>query len=106
MKALPVAYDWHFFLTVRGYTMKQKTFNYYQDAGHGWVKVSIADLKELGIDKNITSYSFMKKDYAYLEEDCDLTTLINALEANGLEFKYKAHISNWSSIRRYSRYVH
>lgn len=49
---------------------------YHQDPGHGWVAVPVAELVELGIRKQITSYSYVSSDAktAYLEEDCDAAT--------------------------------
>lgn len=41
------------------------------DSGHGWLEVSKAKLKSLGIADKISGYSYQKGDKAYLEEDCD-----------------------------------
>ena len=38
---------------------------YYQDPGHGWIKVSNNLLNKLAINDKISSYSYMRKDYAY-----------------------------------------
>lgn len=52
----------------------------YEDASHGWYKVSKHLLSKLGISDKITDFSYMKDDHAYLEEDCDATTFFNAFE--------------------------
>lgn len=109
-----------------------KTFisqNFYTDGGHGWLKVTKARLEALGISDKITSCSFMRGEYAYLEEDCDLSTYVKALlKQEGIEDKEgevseeyktfmrkfwdktKVHDSSMNyrtcKIRNYSRYVH
>ena len=49
----------------------QKTFDFISDPGHGWVKVPMTLLYTLCISKQISSYSYRRGAYAYLEEDCD-----------------------------------
>lgn len=84
--------------------MKQ-TFDFYCDPGHGWVKVAKDLLKYLGIEKEITPYSYQRGNYAYLEEDCDASTLITALQAKNIEYSFREHHTNRSSkIRSYSMY--
>ena len=51
--------------------MKVRKFDFYSDSSHGWAKVPKSLLKELGIEKSVSSYSYMRDDYAYLEEDCE-----------------------------------
>lgn len=78
----------------------------YTDAGHGWAKVKKQFLNKLGIQNLITSYSYQRGDYAFLEEDIDLTTLCSALEANNIPFAFdekRAH-NRPSKIRSYERY--
>jgi hypothetical protein len=51
------------------------TFNAHNDAGHGWLAVPRDLLKELGIEKSISEYSYQSKSgkTVYLEEDADGT---------------------------------
>ena len=49
--------------------MLDATFIY--DPGHGWLKVPLNEVLKLGIEKQISAYSYVQGDYAYLEEDCD-----------------------------------
>ena len=87
--------------------MRKITLNYYQDPGHGWVKVPIALLKQLGIEQDISHYSYMRDKYAYLEEDCDLTRLLKALDYNGILWRLREYNSNkQSKIRSYESYMH
>lgn len=79
----------------------------YEDPGHGWAKVPVARLKKLGIADKITPYSYVRGAYAFLEEDCDLSTYCNALKAAGVtDFNFVVHSGNRSSkIRNYNRYT-
>lgn len=54
------------------------TYTFYEDPGHGWLAVPKAELVSLGIDERITSCSYMDRDTAYLEEDCDFATFVAA----------------------------
>ena len=69
--------------------MKTLTLNYYQDAGHGWVKAKFSLIQKLGIAEQISTYSYMRKDSVYLEEDCDLGRLYEALDKRGITLKLK-----------------
>lgn len=99
-------------------SIKITNLTFYSDPGHGWLKVPIKELKKLGIENDISSYSYMMGDYAYLEEDSDLSTYITALmKDNGypeerrqefLEF-FRNHVKQQytdrqSKIRNYPRY--
>jgi hypothetical protein len=52
---------------------------FFTDGGHGWLKVTKTRLEKLGIADKISSCSFMRGSYAYLEEDCDFSVYIMAL---------------------------
>lgn len=54
------------------------------DPGHGWLRVPLADIAALGIEAQITPYSFTEGQYAYLEEDLDAPRYLEALTAQGL----------------------
>jgi len=53
-------------------------YTFYEDPGHGWLKVPMAHLIALGIAGVITSCSYRDDTHAYLEEDCDLSTFLAA----------------------------
>jgi hypothetical protein len=55
------------------------TIVFYEDPGHGWLQVPISLAKQLGIEANISGFSYMDSKYYYLEEDCDFTALTNGL---------------------------
>ncbi|MCP4481701.1 MAG: hypothetical protein GY817_02625, partial [bacterium] len=51
-------------------------FNYIQDPGHGWLEVPRKLLRELGIEHDVSSCSYIDKGIAYLEEDCDMSLFL------------------------------
>jgi len=53
-------------------------YTFYEDPGHGWLKVPMTELVDLGVAGTISSYSYRDDTDAYLEEDCDLTTFLDA----------------------------
>ena len=85
-----------------------KSITIYTDPSHGWAKVSLIELSRLNIIDKISTYSYIHKKglYAYLEEDCDLSTYIKALDDQGIKFKFiEKHTDKSSKIRSYSRYT-
>ena len=85
--------------------MRKITLNIYNDPGHAWAKVSIDTLKRLGLINQISSYSYINKNHAYLEEDCDLSLLLNTLDQLNIRYKLKHNYANKSSkIRNYDYY--
>lgn len=85
--------------------MTKLTLNYYQDPGHGWIKIHKKWLSLLGIEDKITRYSYQRKEYAYLEEDNDSSTLFEAADAKDIKIVIKAYNSNkQSKIRSYESY--
>jgi len=80
--------------------MKTKYYDLYNDPGHAWLKVP---RKEVSRAMHLlTSCSYERGDYVYLEEDCDLITFINLKLNEGVEVLCREHISSKrSKIRRY-----
>ena len=77
----------------------------FEDPGHAWVRFSKKRLVELGIADKISPYSYQNGNNAFLEEDCDLSTLANALRERGYEIKYKTnHTDRRSKIRSFDHY--
>ena len=93
-----------------------KTYTYFTDPGHGWLRVTRKELVNLGIDKDITPYSYARGAWVYLEEDCDMATFMRAkgwLQDNGRAvegfwdsgvIKHKNCLTRQSTIRSYGRY--
>ena len=75
------------------------------DPGHAWARFPKARLVKLGIADKITPYSYQNGSNAFLEEDCDLSTLMAALKAKGYEVKFNESFTNkQSKIRGYCSY--
>lgn len=53
------------------------------DPGHGWLEVPRGLLDTLGIAADISPYSYIKGDRAFLEEDCDAGIFLDAMKAAG-----------------------
>lgn len=79
--------------------------HFYQDPGHGWIRVPKKKLEKLGIQDKVSRCSYMKGASAYLEEDCDAPKFIKALEAHGETYETIEHTTNQESrIRGYDPY--
>ena len=93
-----------------------KTYTYFTDPSHGWLRVTRKELVTLGIDKEITPYSYARGAWVYLEEDLDMGTFMRAkgwLQDNGRAIegfwdsgviKNKNCLTRQSTIRSYDRY--
>lgn len=53
-------------------------FNFHSDSGHGWLAVKLCLIRELGLIPDISQYSYMQGQSAYLEEDGDAPKFIKA----------------------------
>jgi hypothetical protein len=80
-------------------------FTFHTDPGHGWLEVPRKMLTELGIDKDITPFSYQSGDHVYLEEDCDASKFLEAYskDRGGLPLIDEKY-SNDTPIRHYQRY--
>lgn len=85
---------------------KTLTLHFYTDPGHGWAKVSKKDLAHYGLTEDISAFSYMRGDFAYLEEDDDLSKLMRACQASGVTLQLREHCSRErsSKIRSYESY--
>lgn len=89
--------------------MAKRSYTFYCDPGHGWLKVSYKEIKRLGIQNDITGHSYMRYNGeswdCYLEEDCDAPRFIEAKKALGEEVKPSYRDSKKSSkVRSYYSY--
>ena len=81
-------------------------FHFYSDPQHAWLKVARKKVESLGIAARISSCSFQRGDWVYLEEDCDAGIFIKAWKDSGKTVTFREHSSNKSSrLRNYDRYV-
>lgn len=90
-------------------TQNKRTIQFFADPGHGWARVSRAELIRLGILDRISFYSYQRGDHVYLEEDMDLGTYLQALKAlhgPALVLKFKETVCQHrrSRIRNYAHF--
>lgn len=85
--------------------MKTYTFHFYSDPGHGWLAVKRTVLHMLRVEDKITPYSYQRGQTVYLEEDCDLSTVLQAMKERQIPYAIVEHITDRRSpIRSYDRY--
>lgn len=85
--------------------MKSIKRTFYSDPGHAWLCVNYAELEELGIQDKISAWSYRNYDLAYLEEDCDASVYINAVNKKGYTVEFvEKNINQESPIRSYDPY--
>lgn len=89
-------------------------FKYYSDAGHGWVAVKRDLLINLGIESEVSAYSYQSKTggTVYLEEDRDLNLFLKAMpeidvnkDLKDFDHGDKSYIRNLPSFRPITRSV-
>jgi hypothetical protein len=62
-------------------------------------------LKKLGIANKISSFSYQRTEYVYLEEDSDMTVFMKAMEAKGQKVVFVTRRTDRESrIRKYGQY--
>ena len=84
---------------------KKISIKVFADPGHAWARFPKAKLVTLGIADKISTYSYMNGSNAFLEEDCDLRTLLVTLRDRGYEIKFNESFTNkQSKIRGYCSY--
>ena len=80
-------------------------FEYMQDPGHGWLKVPKSMVLTMGVSKDISRYSYMDDEYAYLEEDCDMPLFLRAVEARGYRISLVDSYHDDNRVRRLNSYA-
>jgi len=81
------------------------TYIFHTDPGHGWLEVTRAECKRLGILDQISPSSYQYGDKIYLEEDCDAPLFVRAKLDLGEEFKHKEQFLEVTPIRNYQHFV-
>ena len=68
---------------------KHLIFDFHQDGGHAWLKVS-KDLfnKTNASIEHISRFSYEDNNNYYLEEDCDATMYLNNLKKQGIQYSF------------------
>lgn len=80
--------------------MKVK-YKFIMDPGHGWLSVNRKNLKTLGIENDISEFSYQKGNRVYLEEDRDVGLFLEAAKKAGWEIIIDESFSNKRSWVRY-----
>jgi hypothetical protein len=86
--------------------MKTRNLTLHNDPSHGWLEIKRADLIALGIEDDISRFSYEKGSKVYLEEDCDMTRYIRAAARAGwkVDIDYSVHTNSDSFIRLLKAY--
>ena len=78
---------------------------HYSDPAHGWLKVPKTLIEKYGISGEITTWSYIRKDFVYLEEDCDARLFLSAAKRSGDTYVIvERHTNRSSKIRSYQQY--
>ena len=87
--------------------IKNKTFTFFSDPGHGWLRVSQAACNAIGLSAfDFTRYSYQDKTGVqfFLEEDCDAGRFIEKFKAiYGQNPKIDEHYCERTRIRNMRR---
>ena len=73
--------------------------------GHGWLEVPLTHLLWLGIHNDVTGYSYIRGDFAYLEEDCDFSTFMNAAKKAEWNISITEQYDESGSVRNFASYT-
>ena len=94
--------------------MVASSFSFHQDGGHGYIEVGLDLLQYLGIDQNISGYSYITvqnqgqliNKRVFLEEDQDASLFMYAFEAieKKRPFLITKSYKGLAPCRRYDRY--
>jgi len=100
--------------TVESAAAAKDEYVYHHDPGHGWLEVCTAELIRLGIEGDITPYSYRGTgglsvrygfdDLSYLEEDCDMAVFCDAKRALGEDVKREYRYTEDTPIRQLPSY--
>ena len=84
------------------------TLRIFADPGHAWCRFPLKRLLALGIANKISACSYQNGANVFLEEDCDLGVLIQALQDRGyaIEFNTTTTHTKSSKIRGFQPYTY
>tara|TARA_R100001129_G_scaffold181928_1_gene161845 strand:- start:162 stop:422 length:261 start_codon:yes stop_codon:yes gene_type:complete len=82
-------------------------FTFHTDEGHGWMEVSLSMVKDLGLQTEISSFSYINGQTVYLEEDCDAFQFIRAFKLkHGYQPEFEEKFTPVSFVRNFARFKH
>jgi len=73
--------------------LQQLVYTFHSDPSHAWLEVTQEALKTLGIENDVSCWSYVYEDKAYLEEDCDAGLFIKTLFHGSPEARAKLQIN-------------
>jgi hypothetical protein len=73
------------------------SLTFFEDPGHGWLRVPLELVRQLGIE--ITPYSYQDRRFAYLEEDVDYGVFLDAAKRAGLKVSIETIYQEETFIR-------
>lgn len=82
----------------------QSLYIHHTDPAHGWVEVSMAELRRLGIADKISGFSARIGEVAYLEEDDDYDLFCKAKAARGETVSTKRVYREYNPVSDYPGY--
>lgn len=92
-----------------GEIMKTVKYMFISDPGHGWLAVPATTIRKLGLAQDISCYSYVSDSgkTVYCEEDLDAGLVVNALQAKGIEVKFREvnNAHGYSSVRDMRAYT-
>ena len=82
------------------------SLNFFSDPGHAWLEVSKSLLKQLDVEQQISSFSYVNhsSDMVYLEEDSDAGIFMDAAKQAGIEISFDEIHQENTPIRSYLPY--
>ena len=84
--------------------VKKLSIKVMSDPGHAWASVPIKLLQELNILDQISRYSYINGKRAYLEEDRDMSILIQTLKQKNIDFELKSSHNDKTPIRNFTSF--
>ena len=80
-------------------------YRFFSDPGHSWLEVSFEEIAHLGLQDQITAWSYIKGPYLYLEEDYDAPLFLQAKKHAGEVVEYVEVTADYNSpVRDYNHY--
>jgi len=81
------------------------TLNFHNDGGHGWLECGRELISSADIAGKISKYSYQRGDNVYLEEDCDMPLLLDALRKRSIGVVVNDMYQDESPVRKYERFT-
>jgi hypothetical protein len=81
--------------------MKKKLI-LFESPGHGWLRVPLKDLDDLGIRDRVTGFSYIDGEFAYLEEGVDMPVYLEAvnLARDDIDYFDPCEVLIWDFAKR------